>query len=173
MKSVFVTARAVSYASILIGLFLVFVPARLISWSGIVGPDSIGVLEITGAVVVVGGASLALWCVLTFAFVGRGTPAPFDPPRQLVVRGPYRRVRNPMYIGAGMALAGIALFYRSLPLLVYTISFILVTHLFVVLYEEPTLDRTFGIEYEAYRRHVRRWRPSVRGARSRSTEDAR
>ncbi len=159
MKAIFVVLRAATYASIFIGLFLIFVPARLISWSGIARPDPIGGLEIIGAIIVVGGAALALSCVFTFAFVGRGTPAPFDPPRQLVVRGPYRFVRNPMYIGAGMALAGAAVFYRSLPLFVYTLAFVLITHLFVLLYEEPTLGRTFGIEYAAYRERVNRWLP--------------
>ena len=59
------------------------------------------------------GAILALWCIATFIMIGRGTPAPFDPPRHLVVVGPYRLVRNPMYIGAALALAGAVLFYES------------------------------------------------------------
>ena len=58
------------------------------------------------------GTAMALWCVFAFVFIGKGTPAPFDPPRKLVVRGPYRFVRNPMYIGAGMTLAGAALHYQ-------------------------------------------------------------
>ncbi len=66
-----------------------------------------------------------------------GTPAPFDPPRQLVVAGPYRMVRNPMYLGAALALAGAALFYRSWALLLYCAAFLLITHLFVVGYENP------------------------------------
>jgi protein-S-isoprenylcysteine O-methyltransferase Ste14 len=152
-------ARAVTYASIFIGLVLIYVPARLISWSGITRPESIGVPQIAGMVIGGCGAVLTLWCVFTFAFIGRGTPAPFDPPRQLVVRGPYRFVRNPMYIGAALALAGAVFFYRSLPLLVYTVLFVLITHLFVVVYEEPTLGRTFGTEYEEYRQGVRRWWP--------------
>jgi protein-S-isoprenylcysteine O-methyltransferase Ste14 len=108
----------------------------------------------------VSGAALAVWCILSFAFLGRGTPAPFDPPRRLVLRGPYRYVRNPMYLGAALALAGAALFYRSGALLAYTGAFLLVMHAFVVWYEEPTLRRTFGESYEAYRRQVRRWLPS-------------
>ncbi len=71
--------------------------------------------------------------------------------------GPYRFVRNPMYIGAGLALAGATLFYGSLPLLIYTVAFFLVTHLFVVLYEEPTLRRTFGQDYEMYCSKIKRW----------------
>ena len=105
------------------------------------------------------GTAIALWCVLMFVFIGKGTPAPFDPPRKLVIRGPYRFVRNPMYIGAGMTLAGAALFYESLSIFIYTGAFFLITHLFVVLYEEPTLRRIFGDEYEAYFRRVRRWLP--------------
>jgi len=97
-------------------------------------------------------------------FIGKGTPAPFDPPRKLVIRGPYRFVRNPMYIGAGMTLAGAALFYESLSIFIYTCLFFLITHLFVVLYEEPTLRRTFGDEYETYFHRVRRWMPALRKA---------
>lgn len=107
------------------------------------------------------GAALALWCIRTFAFVGHGTPAPFDPPRRLVVRGPYRVVRNPMYIGAGLVLAGAALFYHPGPLLGYAGLFFLIPHLFVVWCEEPALRRAFGGEYEAYLRRVCRWWPTV------------
>ena len=123
-------------------------------------------MGIAGVVVGVAGGAVALWCILTFAFVGRGTPAPFDPPRRLVVAGPYRYVRNPMYIGAGAALAGAAIFYGSLPLVGYLGLFVLATHAFVVLYEEPTLTRLFGQEYRAYQARVRRWLPrfSVRGS---------
>jgi protein-S-isoprenylcysteine O-methyltransferase Ste14 len=155
----FVVARAITYASIFIGLVLVFVPARLISWSGIVRPEAAGVSQVVGMVVGGGGGVLALWCVFTFSFIGKGTPAPFDPPRRLVVEGPYRFVRNPMYIGAGLVLTGATLFYESLPLLGYAGLFVLITHFFVVLYEEPTLRRTFGTEYEAYNRRVGRWWP--------------
>ena len=155
----FVVARAITYASIFIGLVLVFVPAQLISWSGIVRPAATGVSQVVGMVVGGAGAVLALWCVFTFAFIGKGTPAPFDPPRRLVVEGPYRLVRNPMYIGAGLVLTGAMLFYESLPLLGYAGLFALITYFFVVLYEEPTLRRTFGTEYEAYNRRVGRWWP--------------
>ena len=155
----FVIVRAVTYAVLFIGLVLVYVPARLLAWSGIVRPEAIEVQQVAGMVIGSAGAAVALWCIFTFASIGRGTPAPFDPPRRLVIQGPYRFVRNPMYIGAGLALAGAALFYESWPLLGYTALFFLVTHLFVLLYEEPALQRTFGQEYEAYRRRVRRWWP--------------
>jgi protein-S-isoprenylcysteine O-methyltransferase Ste14 len=64
-----------------------------------------------------------------------------------------------MYIGAGMTLAGAALYYQSLSIFIYAALFFLITHLFVVLYEEPTLRRTFGNEYEAYCRRTTRWWP--------------
>jgi len=114
---------------------------------------------VAGALVGVAGGALALWCILAFALVGKGTPAPFDPPRRLVVAGPYRYVRNPMYIGAGLALTGAAMFYGSLRLLGYVGLFLLATHAFVVLYEEPTLTRLFGQQYRAYQTRVRRWLP--------------
>ncbi len=157
----FVLIRGATYAALFVGLVLVFVPARLLSWSGITGPAAIGAPQVAGMVVGAAGAALALWCVFTFAFVGKGTPAPFDPPRRLVVQGPYRVIRNPMYVGAGLALAGAALFYQSGPLLGYAGLFFLITNLFVVWYEEPTLRRVFGGEYEAYCHRVRRWWPRL------------
>ena len=116
-------------------------------------------MQILGVIVTILGAGLAARCVVVFAVVGRGTPLPFDPPRRLVVRGPYRFVRNPMAIGVGSALGGLALFYESRGLAALVGGFFLVIHLFVVLYEEPTLERTFGDDYRAYRHAVRRWWP--------------
>lgn len=157
----FVLVRAATYAALFIGVVLVFLPARVLSRSGVIQPPAMGARQVVGIVVVTAGAALALWSVVTFAFVGRGTPAPFDPPRRLVVQGPYRVVRNPMYIGAALALGGAALFYQSFPLLGYTVLFSLITHLFVLWYEEPTLRRTFGNEYDGYCERVRRWWPRV------------
>ena len=156
----FVLARAVTYEALFIGFLLVFLPARILSSSGIVRPSPVGVWQGAGMLVGAAGAILALTCIFTFAFVGRGTPAPFDPPRRLVVRGPYRLLRNPMYAGAGLALAGAALYYQSIALLGYAAVFLIVMQGFVVLYEEPTLRRTFGNEYEAYCRQVGRWWPT-------------
>ena len=137
-----------------------FLPAQLLSWSGIVRPASLGAAQIAGVAVGASGAVLALWCIATFIVIGRGTPAPFDPPRRLVVAGPYRFVRNPMYLGAGLALAGAALFYESWALLGYCAAFLFVTHLFVVLYEESALRAAFGDSYVRYCQSVRRWLPS-------------
>lgn len=156
---IFIFARAATYAALFIGLLLVFLPNRILSATGIIRPSTIGVWQIAGMLLGVSGAALALACILTFVFVGRGTPAPFDPPRRLVVKGPYRVVRNPMYLGAGFALAGAALFYQSIPLLGYAGLFLLITHLFVVVYEEPKLRQTFERDYDAYCRRTGRWWP--------------
>jgi protein-S-isoprenylcysteine O-methyltransferase Ste14 len=156
---VMVLVRALVYATLFVGLVLVFLPARALSAAGVTRPDRLGALQLAGLAVGAVGAAVAAWCVLTFAILGRGTPAPFDPPRRLVDRGPYRYVRNPMYVGAGAALAGAALFYEAAALWAYAAGFLLLMHLFVVFYEEPTLGSTFGEDYEAYCRKVRRWWP--------------
>src|SRR5437879_11618150 len=86
--------RALTYATLFIGLLLVFVPDRILAPAGIVRPATIGLLQILAMLVIVAGAGLAIASILTFAFIGKGTPAPFDPPRKLVVAGPYRWVRR-------------------------------------------------------------------------------
>jgi protein-S-isoprenylcysteine O-methyltransferase Ste14 len=133
----------------------------MVSWAGVARPQRLGVPQLVGIVVTVAGAMLALWCVLSFAIFGRGTPAPFDPPRRLVVRGPYRHVRNPMYLGASLALLGAALFYQTGTLAAYGAIFLVLVHALVVVCEEPTLRATFGGDYQAYCRRVRRWWPTV------------
>jgi protein-S-isoprenylcysteine O-methyltransferase Ste14 len=158
--NIFVLVRAVTYAALFIGLFLIYVPAQFLPpGSDLVRPATIGATQVAGMIIGAVGAAIALWCVFTFAFVGKGTPAPFDPPRRLVMRGPYPFVRNPMHIGAALALSGAALFYGSWSILIYAGVFLLALHLFVVGYEEPTLRRTFGSEYDAYCQQVRRWWP--------------
>jgi protein-S-isoprenylcysteine O-methyltransferase Ste14 len=155
----FVAFRAITYATLFIGFLLIYLPGRLLAWSGIHRPVAFEAPQVVGMMVVTAGAVLALWCVVSFVSLGKGTPAPFDPPRHLVVRGPYRFVRNPMYIGASLALGGAALFYGSLSLLEYAVVFLFAAALFVLGYEEPKLRRTFGPEYEAYCHHVCRWLP--------------
>jgi protein-S-isoprenylcysteine O-methyltransferase Ste14 len=155
----FVFARAATYSTVFIGLLLVFLPGRVLAWSGLARPATVGAVELVGALVALGGAAIALACILTFVVVGKGTPAPFDPPRRLVVRGPYRFVRNPMYLGAVLALCGAAIIYRSLGLVGYTVVFAVCSHVFVLVYEEPILSRQFGGAYDEYRSRVRRWVP--------------
>ena len=156
-----VLTRALIYAAIFIGVVLIFVPASLLSSSGNSRPEAIGTRQIVGIIMSVLGLALALWCVLIFAIVGKGTPAPFDPPRRLVVRGPYRVVRNPMYLGAGLALVGAAVFYDSSALWWFVGGFLLVVYLFILGYEEPILRQSFGEEYEEYTKRVGRFLPRL------------
>ena len=161
MQPVHVTVlvRATTYATLFIALVLIYVPRQVLAAAGVAGPERLGAFQLAGMFVGAAGAAVAVWCILSFAFLGRGTPAPFDPPRQLVVRGPYGFVRNPMYIGAALALAGAALFYEAGVLWAYAACFLVVMHLFVVLYEEPILRETFGDAYGDYCRKVGRWWP--------------
>jgi protein-S-isoprenylcysteine O-methyltransferase Ste14 len=105
------------------------------------------------------GGTLAFACVATFVNRGEGTPAPFDPPRKFVAAGPYRFVRNPMYIAAFTVLLGFGLYEQSPAILLFTLAWLLAAHLFVILYEEPHLHSTFGAPFDDYCRSVRRWLP--------------
>jgi len=108
------------------------------------------------------GMSIYFRCVWDFASFGRGTPAPIDPPKVLVVRGLYRYVRNPMYVGVLLLLLGEAAFFGSWALVRYAVWFFIAVHLFVVFYEEPSLRHKFGESYERYCQSVRRWIPGKR-----------
>jgi len=103
------------------------------------------------------GVAIYLWCAWDFATFGRGTPAPIDAPTRLVVRGLYRYVRNPMYVGVLTAIAGWALYFASAKLCLYAATVWTAFHLFVVLYEEPNLHERFGADYERYCAGVNRW----------------
>ena len=103
------------------------------------------------------GALLAGACIATFVTKGRGTPAPFDPPREFVASGPYLYVRNPMYVGAAMVILGAGLVLSSPSVALLGLAFLLIMHLLVVLYEEPALAIRFGATYQQYRSSVHRW----------------
>jgi protein-S-isoprenylcysteine O-methyltransferase Ste14 len=111
------------------------------------------------------GLLLFGWTVTLFAAAGRGTLAPWDPTQRLVVRGPYRRVRNPMISGVLAILLGEAALLGSLPLLVWFLCFFALNQLYIPLFEEPGLERRFGEDYRLYKRHVPRWIPLLRGWR--------
>jgi protein-S-isoprenylcysteine O-methyltransferase Ste14 len=116
-------------------------------------------LRVVGAVLVVLGAAVVLESFARFALEGIGTPAPVAPTEHLVVGGLYRYVRNPIYVADAVIIVGQALLFGRLWLLLYAAAFLAVTAAFVHWYEEPTLRRQFGAEYEAYRRAVPGWWP--------------
>ena len=107
--------------------------------------------------IVVFGTSLLLWCVRDFYIAGRGTLAPWAPPKHLVTIGLYRVSRNPMYVAVVVIVIGWAIAFRSRGLAVYAAAVALAFHLRVVMYEEPWLERTFGPDSIAYRARVPRW----------------
>ena len=103
-----------------------------------------------------------MWSFWNFLAEGRGTPAPIDPPKELISVGFYRYVRNPMYVGVILILIGHFLWFGFWWLLIYTALAFLIVHLFVTRYEEPTLKRKFGAAYEDYLKNVPRWIPRLR-----------
>src|SRR5215813_8660574 len=121
------------------------------------GPICVGV-----PLIMIGAAGL-LWCIWQFFSEGRGTLAPIDAPKQLVVRGLYRYVRNPMYVSVATILIGEAIWFMSAAITIEVGVFMVLVYLFVVAYEEPTLRRQFGESYEKYSQQVGRWIPRSRG----------
>lgn len=112
-----------------------------------------------GVILLLLGAFLLLWCVRDFYVAGKGTVAPWDPPKRLVVVGLYRHVRNPMYIGVVTLVCGWTALYRSPVILLYALVLALAFHVRVLTYEEPHLSRQFGNAWVEYRAHVGRWLP--------------
>jgi protein-S-isoprenylcysteine O-methyltransferase Ste14 len=108
------------------------------------------------------GGVIVLWSFWNFLAQGHGTPAPLDPPKELVAVGFYRYVRNPMYVGILAMIIGHFLWFGVWNLLLYAVLVFLAFHTFVACYEEPTLKRTFGTAYEDYLRKVPRWIPRFR-----------
>ncbi|MCI0614496.1 isoprenylcysteine carboxylmethyltransferase family protein [bacterium] len=109
------------------------------------------------------GAAVYLWCVWDFASYGRGTPLPIDAPKKLVVRGLYKFVRNPMYVGILTTILGWAILYHTWLVLIYAACVWFFQELFIIFYEEPHLKKIFGAEYEEYCARVGRWLPKIRG----------
>jgi protein-S-isoprenylcysteine O-methyltransferase Ste14 len=123
-----------------------------------------GAEEWVALVVIAIGIAIYLYTAFWgFALVGGGTPAPIAPTKILVVKGLHRFVRNPMYIGVALAIGGQACLFHSRHIAIYMVCMLLTAHLFVVFYEEPTLQKQFGEEYERYRASVPRWIPRFRG----------
>jgi protein-S-isoprenylcysteine O-methyltransferase Ste14 len=156
---VFTALRAALYASVFIfGWGWLAFAVR--PWDASLGGPLPDWFPIPGVMLLLAGACVALLCVVLFVSRGRGTPAPFDAPREFVATGPYRWTRNPMYVGGFGMLLGLALVLRSPAVLLLVAAAAIVLHLFVVTYEEPTLRRQFGAPYEEYLRRVNRWLPT-------------
>jgi protein-S-isoprenylcysteine O-methyltransferase Ste14 len=154
--------RSIAAAVVFPGTVTVAIPLLILQGSGQHTPRR------TGLALVAVGAAILFRCIWEFAVTGRGTLAPIDPPTRLVVHSLYRYVRNPMYVGVVLILAGEAWVFWSGGLLLYAAGFVVVTNLFIILHEEPALRRRFGESYADYMRTVPRWVPKIPG---RTTQD--
>lgn len=134
------------------GMVAFVIPLTLFRPAHIVRP-----VPVAAVAVLTLGVAVLMWCVRDFHVVGRGTLAPWDPPRHLVRAGLYRVSRNPMYLGVLLIVSGWALVFRSSALAIYGAALAVAFHLRVVLGEEPWLARTYGATWDEYRARVRRW----------------
>ena len=160
--------RTVVVGTVFIATFAVWLPWR----TGMLREDwrsDISGQEWFGLLPLVAGTAIVLWCAFAFAFVGRGTPAPFDPPRRLVVVGLYRYVRNPMYLGLALILAGewILVGALSFAAVWYPVLLFIAIFLFVVTYEEPALRNKFNGDYVEFCQNVPRWFPRMKQGKRR------
>jgi protein-S-isoprenylcysteine O-methyltransferase Ste14 len=115
---------------------------------------------IAGIILMAAGGLLGLLCLGLFVAHGKGTAAPFDAPREFVAVGPYRYVRNPMYIGGWCVLIGFGLLEGSISILLFSFVWLLLAHLFVLFVEERGLEERFGRSYLEYKKSVNRWLPA-------------
>jgi protein-S-isoprenylcysteine O-methyltransferase Ste14 len=156
-----IALKTLLFTALAPGTVTVLVPYLLLSWDIQIFSFELGPIRYVGLPPILLGAVAYLWCAWDFTFTGRGTPAPIDPPKRLVVKGLYRYVRNPMYVGITLILLGEALLFESAVLFLYAGFLLVCAHLFIVYYEEPTLRRLFGASYESYRNSVARWTPRL------------
>ncbi len=158
-RTLSLVVRNLVFTIVVPGLGGVWAPWAIVSRGG--HPPAVVAWEAAG--VIAAGAALYAWCVWNFAAVGGGTPGLWDAPTRVVATGPYRWVRNPIYISALLVVLGEAWLWWSLPVLAYAGAMAVSFHLLVTGYEERRLGRRFGQSYLEYRRTVPRWIPRAPG----------
>jgi protein-S-isoprenylcysteine O-methyltransferase Ste14 len=151
------TIKTIVFTFIAPGTVTVLLPFVILRWVSRVCAIGFDPLSMVGVAMIAAGVVVYATCAWGFVRFGLGTPAPIDPPIHLVVRGPYRWSRNPMYVGIVCILLGEAIACRSVALLGYAAAIFLGFNIFIFGYEEPTLRRLFGQEYDDYRCRVPRW----------------
>ena len=144
------------------GIVAGYVPWLICKWHVEAPLLGISSFRVLGVVFIAAGLPVLLDSFVRFALQGLGTPAPIFPTRHLVVSGLYRYVRNPMYVAVLSLILGQGLVFASIRVLQYGVAVWVAFFLFVVLYEEPTLRRSYGREYEEFRANVSRWIPRLR-----------
>ena len=153
--------RSLLWTVLLPGFFAGYVPWRYFGVRS-AQPRLTNPVHLLGIVLIATGVGLLAACIWEFFRRGRGTLSPVEPPRELVVQGLYRYVRNPMYLSVSAIVLGEVLITGSRDLLVYWLVFFLAVNLFVMFYEEPNLRARFGESYERYTQQVGRWVPRIR-----------
>jgi protein-S-isoprenylcysteine O-methyltransferase Ste14 len=156
-----ILVRTLIFTLLVPGTVAGWLPCYLLASNGELRPPGPGA-QWLGVVPMMVGVAGYLWCAWEFTFTGKGTPGPWDPPRQLVARGLYRFSRNPMYVAVTLVLLGEAVFFGSWTLLMYALAVMTLFHLRVIFFEEPALRRSFGAAYEEYCLEAPRWLRVVR-----------
>lgn len=161
-REAFLAFRSILFVFLIPGTVAGYIPFLILQSSreDVHPRASVGSGVAAGLIVL--GATMLLRCVWDFFAAGRGTLAPFDPPRRLVVTGLYRFTRNPMYNGVISVLMGEAWLFRSVSLWEYGALVFVLFHVFVTVYEEPTLESQFGESFRVYKRAVPRWGFTIR-----------
>lgn len=154
-----IALRTIAFSGVVGGIEFILMPALLLRIDGYRFDATW--LRWVGLLPLALGATLVIWCDVGFVVQGRGTPAPFDPPQQLVTGHLYSRVRNPIFLGATSLLVGEAVFFESHLILGYAAFMWLAWHVVVVAYEEPSLRRRFGTAYDQYAGRTPRWIPRL------------
>ena len=165
MRRVFAILGSALFLVVAPGIVAGYVPWRITGWR--VGVLLLGTsaFRLVGVLLIAAGLPVLLDSFTRFALQGLGTPAPIFPTRHLVVGGLYQYVRNPMYVAVLSLILGQGLFFGSVRVLEYGIAVWVAFHLFVRLYEEPTLRKSYGLEYENFCANVPRWIPHLQPRR--------
>lgn len=149
--------KSLVFTIIVPGIISVLIPLSLSE--GVIADNTGFVL--LGILFLISGLSIYSWCVWDFVTFGKGTPAPIDAPKHLVVRGLYHYSRNPMYVGVLFVIAGWTLFFTNLTILLYGVCVMACLQLLIVFYEEPKLHQIFNQEYTKYKNKINRWLPKL------------
>ena len=155
---------------VLLPLVLIGIPYKIVSSPNHIHFFNIGAFRYFGLVPIVVGGIIYFWCSFSFVFFGKGTPIHSMPPKELVVKGLYRFVRNPMYIAGLLVLAGEVLLFQSKGVFIYFLVMFGVFNFFVLGREEPRLEKRFGESYKRYRKSVHRWIPRLTPYREHESE---
>jgi protein-S-isoprenylcysteine O-methyltransferase Ste14 len=159
--------RLVKTIIVLPGNVVVFIPAIILWVSARLGysPKLAAAAQLLFWVALLAasiGLCLSIWTATLFVKVGKGTPAPWDPPKKLVIRGPYCYVRNPMILGVMFMLLAESLLLQSLSIAAWLVVFFIGNSIYFPLVEEKSLEKRFGDDYRVYKAHVGRWIPRLR-----------